>query len=189
ERLCINTKSNIARRGDGYALRVSVAREGGVPGVGWGEKKTGVDPDTLVTDPPSRDEIGREADAASFIRDALEDGEWHASADVKAAGIQEGHKRRTVERAALEEVGVDVKEEGYPRRSFWRLPVAPRAGGATGAMEFGATERTQLQSGVSSPQSANGATTHVHGVDGATGGAEGTEDHWRDLLVDGGADL
>src|SRR5262249_15059217 len=41
ERLSVNTKSNIARRGDGYALCVSVTSEGGVPGVEWVATKTG----------------------------------------------------------------------------------------------------------------------------------------------------
>jgi len=60
-------------------------------------------------------------DAESFVRDAINDGEWHGSAIVKEAGIKEGHRRRTLERAVVD-LDVEVKEEGFPRRTYWRLP-------------------------------------------------------------------
>jgi AAA domain len=142
DRLLVTVKSNLALRGEGYSLRVS-PHNGTVPGVDWIGTVSGIDPDRLVSDPPSPEEIGRQEDAISFVQDMLGDGDWHPSADVKRDGLKEGHKRRTIERAA-DDVGVEVKQEGFPRRTSWRLPqsrqtgmasLASKAPGATGATD------------------------------------------------------
>jgi AAA domain len=77
----------------------------------------------------------KQSKAVAFVAVVLGDGDWHESAAVKQrAGDEEQLAKRTVERAA-ETLNVEARSEGFPRRTFWRLPsrasVVPTAFGAT----------------------------------------------------------
>jgi hypothetical protein len=61
-------------------------------------------------------------EAAAFLRDTLQDGDWHDSDGlVKLAGGSR-ISERTLRRAALEELGVEHERRGFPSSTWWRLP-------------------------------------------------------------------
>jgi AAA domain len=86
---------------------------------------------------PGRDRLRVEAARAWLSVNLTHD--WRSSADVKEAGAAVGHRERTVQRALSELVEAkiaEVKEEGYPKRSYWRLA----SGATTREAGVGATE-------------------------------------------------
>src|SRR5699024_7675300 len=63
-------------------------------------------------------------DAASWLRDFLE-GHGHRadSAKAKASGKAAGHNEATLHRAR-KHLRLKVEHEGFPRRTFWTLPLS-----------------------------------------------------------------
>ena len=88
---------------------------------------------------------GELEEAVEFLEGQLAEGEC-PSREVKAAWKREGGSERTLQRAARK---LDVEEDarGFPRRTYWRLPVAPAPRGATGEREGGATDETRSVEG------------------------------------------
>lgn len=126
-RIVAVAKSNYAARGVAHELTLRVPPGEEHPAIGY-VGPSGVRPSDLLTH--DRDER-RSAidDAEAFVRDLLEDGDWHASADVKTAALNEQHKRRTIERAATERLGVEIDKRDFPRATWWRLAPAGPGGG------------------------------------------------------------
>jgi hypothetical protein len=69
-------------------------------------------------------------DAVGFLRDELDDDEWHPRADVVSAARRDGIAKRTLERAFKKLRGISERH-GFPSCASWRLPVAPTPLGAT----------------------------------------------------------
>lgn len=65
------------------------------------------------------------ATAESWLAGILSDGDWHESPPLKALAEAAGISGRTVDRAA-DDLGVEKKHEGFPKKTFWALhPVPP----------------------------------------------------------------
>jgi hypothetical protein len=106
------------------------------------------------------------AEAVGWLEDYLMSvGGSDASAEVKKHGAKVGHAHRTLERAAGR-LKVDITTSGYPRRSYWTLPIAvippPEFNGASHA-KLGATGVTETPSPVT-PGSLGDGFTGVTGV-------------------------
>ena len=85
--------------------------------------------------------------AAAWLTIALSNGEWHESKGLKVAAENTGGiNKRTLERAAFEELGVERKQEGFPALTYWRLPQLRQAQ-ITGTVS---TEETACLSGFQS---------------------------------------
>jgi AAA domain len=69
----------------------------------------------------------KENRAKQFLAEALADGDWHASDDLKEAAEADGIAVRTLKRAA-QDLGYEYKGEGYPYKTWWRLPAGPATG-------------------------------------------------------------
>ena len=81
-----------------------------------------------------RSDLGGEKaqQAAEFLAEALADGLWHESADLKAQADTLGITERTLKRVARD-LSCEYHREGFPMRTLWRLPVGPETvGPATG---------------------------------------------------------
>ena len=84
------------------------------------------------------DERSKEDEARDWLIGQLGDGDWHLSAGVKEEGERRKHRPRTLQRALqkmAEEGEAEVRKEGFPPRSYWRLsvrakPVGANVGGA-----------------------------------------------------------
>lgn len=62
-------------------------------------------------------------EAKRFLRDFLEDGP-RLSQDVKQAADEAGLSRKTLRRAR-EQLGIEIRQVGYPAQTEWRLPDTP----------------------------------------------------------------
>ena len=81
--------------------------------------------------------------AGDWLADELADGEWRKAAEIKARAKADGIAERTLQRA-LKRLGVEVRREGFPAVSEWRLTVAPHTAGATDTSTPGATGQTRI---------------------------------------------
>jgi RecA-family ATPase len=106
--------------------------------------------------------------AADWLADELADGGWVGSRQIKASAKAEGHSERTIQRAKLR-LGVEDRREGYPAVSEWRLPVAPRSGGATENGLLGATTQTRMAEPHTSPSPISRAMSPGAGATDANG--------------------
>lgn len=80
-------------------------------------------------------------EAVEFLEGQLAEGE-RPRREVKAAWEDEGGAERTLQRAAAK-LEVEEDSRGFPRRTYWRLPVAPTSPGETGEQEGGANGETR----------------------------------------------
>jgi RecA-family ATPase len=107
-----------------------------------GETDTAAD-DLLAT--RGEDERTDREIAADWLGDELADGEWHKAGEVKASAKAAGISERTLHRArSLLEV--EVRREGFPAVSEWRIAVVPwptGTTGTTGTTEGGTTRETR----------------------------------------------
>jgi hypothetical protein len=85
QRVVVTVKSNLARKGDGYSLRVGPDPGEKVPGVSW-VAKVDVKPDTLIGGSREGDEALRVEDAEVWLADYLDDGDWHARSVIIQRG-------------------------------------------------------------------------------------------------------
>jgi hypothetical protein len=60
--------------------------------------------------------------AVRFLIGMLGDGEWHDSAGLKTLAGAQGISYRTLQRAALDELGVEHERRGFPSTTHWRHP-------------------------------------------------------------------
>jgi len=82
---------------------------------------------------------GRETTVARrWLREKLEDKEWHDSGPLKEEAEAEGIAERTLKRAKAE-LHVDDRRSGFPSTTKWRLPVGPSSVGPTLNGEAGPT--------------------------------------------------
>jgi hypothetical protein len=81
-----------------------------------------------IADDVSREDVlasrtSEKADeAVVFLRDALDDGEWHDSLGLKALASARRVSERTLKRAAAD-LEVEYERRGFPSSTWWRLPV------------------------------------------------------------------
>lgn len=92
--------------------------------------------DLLVT--RSHDERSRLDEAIEFLADELADGKWRAKSELEAAATAAEITPRTLQRAG-KRAGIEVRREGFPSVTEWRLAVAPSTVGTTAARDVGAT--------------------------------------------------
>ena len=95
-----------------------------------------VDADDLLGPRSRGDESSKERRAVGFLVTHLAGGDWHPSADVKAAAATEGITERTLQRAQ-QDLAIKVDRQGFPAVTVWRVPQSrrgfPHTLGATGA--------------------------------------------------------
>jgi hypothetical protein len=73
-----------------------------------------------VLAPRTETREGKEMTAARLLVDELADGDWHESQGIKERGEAEGVSERTLQRA-FSTLGCEVKREGFPAVTYWRL--------------------------------------------------------------------
>jgi hypothetical protein len=74
--------------------------------------------------------------AAEWLADELADGTWRPACEIKEAARAADITEKTLRRAR-ERLGVEVRREGFPSVSEWRLPVTPTPTGTTGSPAVG----------------------------------------------------
>jgi hypothetical protein len=74
-------------------------------------------------------------------------GAWHNSGEIKAEAEEAGHKTRTLKRAfgtLLKEGAGEVKEEGFPRHTYWRIHSGAKGSDETDGPNSGPTGQTRI---------------------------------------------
>ena len=104
--------------------------EGMMPAVEWGEFRPDLSADDICTRTEAKATGGggnqrKLADARDWLESRLSAGPVPKS-DLEAAAERDGLKWRTIERAA-DELTVLKPREGFPARTFWRLPTPAHA--------------------------------------------------------------
>jgi AAA domain len=72
---------------------------------------------------------------------------WHDGGELKVAAEEAGHRTRTLQRAFGELVAEgagEVKEEGFPRRTYWLIRSRAKGSGATDGPTGGATRQIRV---------------------------------------------
>jgi hypothetical protein len=103
--------------------------------------------------------------AAEWLADELADGTWHPACEIKEAARAAGITEKTLRRAR-ERLGVEVRREGFPSVSEWRLPVTPTPTGTTGSPAVGHDRENRT----AEPDTVSGNPAHAQDTElGATG--------------------
>jgi hypothetical protein len=122
----------------------------------------------------SDDERTDRAVAAEWLAEQLADGEWHASAALKAAANADGISTRTLHRAR-QLLGVEDVRRGMPATSHWRLPVVPPLVGTTAPGTAGMT----AENGSTEPDQGDPDRQSCHISDSGTTGAPAATNPYR----------
>ncbi len=86
------------------------------------------------------DERSKLEEAIEFLTDELCAGEWRPKPELDAAAAAAGVAARTLARAR-KRLGVEVRREGFPSITQWRLAVVPSTAGTTGTPDVGTTAK------------------------------------------------
>jgi hypothetical protein len=134
-RILASTKSNLGPAPDSLAYRLVGSGDYGVARVQW-EGHTAHTARTLLSEPT--DDDGAKSEAERWLQDYLTEQGAAASKKAKAEAAKAGISPRTLQRA-VGSLGVIVESRGFPRVTWWQLPI-----GATdlGSQNLGATGAT-----------------------------------------------
>ncbi len=117
----------------------------------------------------SEDERSDRGIAADWLADELADGEWHKASNIKASAKAADVAVRTLHRAR-DALGVEVRRDGFPAVSEWRLAVVPTPAGTTGTTGAGTTR----QSRTTEPNPGHSGSQLCQDSDSGTTGADRT---------------
>lgn len=171
-RVLAHDKSNVSELIDAREYRVEpilVPAEGEEP---QGETARLVDAEQnstrtveeLLGERAAESEPTAEQEAQEWLRDALNDGEWHDSAGLKTLARASEIAERTLKRAS-KTLGVEHERRGFPSSTWWRLDSRASALGseASGnASDPTANGReSRMDSGVPDPPQSSQATSRI----------------------------
>jgi hypothetical protein len=136
-RVLASVKCNLGPPPDSLAYRL-VGTDLGVARVQW-EGSTGHSAADLLRPRDSDDETESRNEAERWLEDYLLAAGAATSKDAKRDAAKDGIAERTLHRAR-QKLGVTISHRGYPRVTWWQLPVGTTApsnekGGTTGATE------------------------------------------------------
>jgi putative DNA primase/helicase len=125
-RYLLPVKNNLAKKPPARAYSLQPSEIADVPHVVWETGTVEIDADQALADSESLDRAdSKSADLREALRVILEDGEWHPKEDVVEAlrkGLTGKISETTIKRAR-QAIGAKFKQEGFPAKSFWQLPI------------------------------------------------------------------
>ncbi len=112
-------KSNYGKRGTSHELTLRVPAGEDHPVIAYVGASTVQAHEVLAA--TNGEERSKREEAQAFLLQELDDGDRHRSSDVIGRGQKDGHKIRTLQRAA-NDLGLEITHDGFPRITYWRLP-------------------------------------------------------------------